>query len=148
MTNSGRSGSLMSRQNNIVEESITIPSQIKYVREVSSTILNKIKPRNIDEGTLFDIRLCVEETVRNAIEHGSRNNSDAKVKIYYRIEEDKFIFEVEDEGSGFDYRKIPDPTHDDNIMKASGRGIYLVLRMMDKVEFNDKGNRIKLLKYL
>jgi serine/threonine-protein kinase RsbW len=148
MTNLDLWESLMSRQSDIVEGKITIPGEIKYVREISSKILKKLETREIDESVLFDIRLCVEEVVRNAIEHGNKHNKRSKVKINYRIEDDKFIIEVEDEGAGFDYKSLPNPTHEDNIMKGSGRGIYLVRHLMDKAEFNDKGNKVKLTKYI
>ncbi len=148
MINSGRSEFLMNRQNDIVEENIAIPSEVKYVREVSSKILRILETRNIDESVLFDIRLCVEETVRNAIEHGNVKDKRSKVKINYRISGDRFTIEVEDEGAGFDYRSLPDPTHEENLMKNSGRGVYLVRRLMDKVEFNEKGNKVKLTKYM
>jgi len=138
----------MNRQNDIVEENITIPSEVKYVREVSSKILRILETRNIDESALFDIRLCVEETVRNAIEHGNVKDRRSKVKINYRISGDRFTIEVEDEGAGFDYKSLPDPTHEENLMKNSGRGVYLVRRLMDKVEFNEKGNKVKLTKYM
>lgn len=138
----------MNRQNDIVEENITIPSEIKYVRKVSSDILEKLKARNIDESALFDIRLCVEEMLLNAVEHGSSGKKISKVNICYRIEGDKFIIEIEDSGPGFDYSKLPDPTSDDNILKNSGRGVYLVHHLMDNVEFNKKGNKVKLIKYI
>lgn len=148
MINSGRSEFLMNRQNDIVEENITIPSEVKYIREVSSKILRILETRNVDESVLFDIRLCVEETVRNAIEHGNVKDKRSKVKINYRISGDRFTIEVEDEGAGFDYRSLPDPTHEENLMKNSGRGVYLVRCLMDKVEFNEKGNKVKLTKYM
>jgi serine/threonine-protein kinase RsbW len=138
----------MNSRNDTLEEHITIPNDIKYVREISSKILKKLESRNISESTLFDIRLCVEETVRNAMQHGNRHGKKSKVKISYNIGPDKFVIDVQDEGPGFDPGRLPDPTHDDNIMKGSGRGVYLVRHLMDKVEFNDKGNRVKLTKYL
>lgn len=138
----------MSRRSETVEEKIAVPSKIKYVREISSKILKKLEPLNIDKSVLFDIRLCVEETVRNAIEHGNRNDEKLKIKINYRIEKKRFVFEVEDEGAGFDYKGLPDPTHKNNIMKNNGRGVYLVRYLMDEVEFNDKGNRVRITKYI
>jgi serine/threonine-protein kinase RsbW len=90
----------------------------------------------------------VEETVRNAIEHGNLKDKRSRVIINYRISGDRFTIEVEDEGAGFDHRALPDPTHGDNLMKNSGRGVYLVRRLMDKVEFNEKGNKVKLTKYI
>ncbi len=138
----------MNRRNETVVEKLAVPSEIKYVRKISLKILKRLQPLNIDKSVLFDIRLCVEETVRNAIEHGSRNDEKSKIRINYRIEKKRFVFEVEDEGAGFDYKGLPDPTHEDNIMKNSGRGVYLVRYLMDEVEFNDKGNRVRITKYI
>jgi len=138
----------MNRRNDIVEESITIPGEISRVREISSMLLKKLKAHKVSEDALFDIRLCVEETVRNAIQHGNPSDKKASVKINYRIEPGLFTIEVEDAGAGFDHNNVPDPTHDENLMKTSGRGVYLVRRLMDKVEYNKKGNKVKLIKYL
>lgn len=138
----------MNRQSDTVEENITISSEIKHIREISSKILKILGARKIDEPALFDIRLCVEETVRNAIEHGNNKDKKAKVRINYKVSGDRFTIEVEDEGPGFDYKSLPDPTHDENLMKNSGRGVYLVRCLMDKVEFNAKGNKVKLTKYI
>ena len=125
-----------------------IPSEIKYIKKVSSEILDSLSPHKIDEDTLSDIRLCAEEAIRNAIVHGNRSNKKLHVKVNYRLENDRIIIEVEDEGAGFDPRKIADPTGDDNIMKESGRGICLIKRLMDKVDFNQKGNKIRMEKRL
>ena len=125
-----------------------ISSEIKCIKKVSSEMLDSLSPYKIDEGTLFDIRLCAEEAIRNAIVHGNRSNKKLHVKVNYRLENDRIIIEVEDEGAGFDPRKIADPTGDDNIMKESGRGICLIKRLMDKVDFNQKGNKIRMEKGL
>lgn len=138
----------MNIPNKAVKENIVIPNEIKLVRKVSSRILKKLEPFKVDESTLFDIRLCVEETVRNAVEHGSPQGEESDIKISYTVKGGKFVFVVEDEGSGFDPMKVPDPTKKENIMKTGGRGVYLVRRLMDKVEFNKKGNRITLIKKL
>lgn len=148
MPNLDQSESLMKRRSDTVKETFTIPSEIKYIREASSAILKSLEPYKIDRSALFDIRLCVEEIVRNAITHGNRSDEKKPVKIDYRLDGDKFIIEVEDRGTGFDYKKIPDPTHKDNIMEKTGRGVYLVRHLMDKVEYNDKGNKVKLTKYI
>jgi len=127
---------------------IEIPSEIKYVRKASSEILSALSPFEIAQERLFDIRLCVEEAVRNAIVHGNRLNKTRRVKIAYRIEKGRIYIEVEDEGAGFDPRRVPDPTGDDNIFRESGRGICLIRNLMDKVDFNEKGNRIMMEKGL
>lgn len=143
-----RSESLMNRRSDTGKPSLKIPSDIKYIREVSFGILKWLDPRKLDDSALFDIRLCVEEVVRNAITHGNNNDKSLKVIINYWFEGGSLIIEVEDEGRGFDPAVVPDPTADENIMKGSGRGIYLARKLMDSVEFNDKGNRVRLIKRL
>jgi len=138
----------MNRRNDTGKLSLEIPSNIKYIREVSSGILKWLQPRKLDDSTLFDIRLCVEEVVRNAITHGNNNDKGLKVFINYWLEGDRLIVEVEDEGKGFGLDKMPDPTIEKNIMKGSGRGVYLVRKLMDKMEVNDKGNKVRLMKCL
>ncbi|MDD5173836.1 MAG: ATP-binding protein [Candidatus Omnitrophota bacterium] len=138
----------MNRRSDTGKLSLKIPSDIRYVKEVSSGILKWLKPRNLDDSAIFDIRLCVEEVVRNAIVHGNNNDKGLKVLIIYWLEGDHLIVEVEDEGGGFDSGKVSDPTIDENRMKLGGRGVYLVRHLMDEVKFNDKGNKVRLVKYL
>ena len=138
----------MNRQSDTGKSSLKIPSDIKYIRKVSSGILKWLEPRKLDDSALFDIRLCVEEVVRNAITHGNNNDKGLKVLVSYWLEDDRLIIEVEDEGRGFDPGKVPDPTIEENIMKGSGRGVYIVRKFIDKMEFNDKGNKVRLTKYL
>ena len=143
-----RSESLMNRRSDTEKLSLEIPSDIKCIRVVSSGILKWLKPIKLDDSMLFDIRLCVEEVVRNAITHGNHNDRGLKVLVSYWLEDDRLIIEVEDEGRGFDLGKVPDPTIGENIMKGGGRGVYLVQKLMDEIKFNDKGNKVRLTKYL
>ena len=138
----------MNRRSDTGKLSFKIPSDIKYVRDVSSGILKWLEPRKLDDSALFDIRLCVEEVVRNAITHGNNNDKGLNVLVNYWLEGDRLVIEVEDEGMGFDIGKVPDPTIEENIMKGSGRGVYIVRKLIDKMEFNDKGNKVRLTKYL
>jgi serine/threonine-protein kinase RsbW len=138
----------MNRRSDTEKTFLKIPSDIKYIKETSSGILKWLEPRKLDDSALFDIRLCAEEMIRNAITHGNNSDSSLKVMIGYWLEGDRLIIEVEDEGIGFDPGKVPDPTIEKNIMKGGGRGVFLVRKLMDKIEFNDKGNKVRLTKYL
>jgi serine/threonine-protein kinase RsbW len=128
--------------------SIEIPSEIKYIRKVSSEILESLSPYGPDEKRLFDIKLCAEEAIRNAIVHGNRADKKLHVRVSYWVEKDKLNIVVEDEGPGFDPEKVPDPTEKGNMFKESGRGVRLIRKLMDKVDFNEKGNRIRMEKAL
>jgi len=147
MLNLDRSAS--SRSSEDTERSkinITIPSDIKHLREVSSRILEGLAHYRLSEEALFEIRLCIEEAVRNAIVHGNRSDKNLPVNISYSTQDRQLVMEVEDSGAGFNPQSVPDPTADDNILKGGGRGVYLIKHLMDKVEYNDTGNKIRMVK--
>lgn len=126
---------------------IKIPGEIKYIKEVSSKILDSLLSYKADENKLFEIKLCVEEALRNAMVHGNGDDKRKEVKVAYWIEgENSINIEIEDEGKGFDYNNVPDPTTCDNLLKGCGRGVYLIKKLMDRVEFNKTGNKIILTK--
>lgn len=131
-----------------ITETIKVASHIKNIRKISSRIVDLLMERNIDKPRIFDIRLSVEEAVLNAIEHGNKKKSSLNVTVSFAIDNDKAEISVEDEGKGFDYHSLPDPTTDDNILRSHGRGVYLIHKLMDEVQYNDKGNRVKMTKYL
>ena len=150
MLNSGRSGSSRNHNNKDRAKKIVIkvPSEIGYLSKVSSEILESLAPYRMDEAALFDIRLCVEEAVWNAIVHGNHCDKSLSVEITYRVEQDKLNIEVADSGKGFDHARLPDPTKDENLTRNNGRGVYLIKRLMDVVEYNESGNKIKMVKSL
>ena len=148
MTRSDQSASSRSRKGKEAKILIKIPSEIRYIKEVWLRILTDLKSYKVDQDTLFDIRLCVEEALINAVVHGNRSDDRLFVNVSYWVKDADFNIEIENEGSGFDYRLIPDPTTDDNIMKNSGRGVYLIKNLMDSVEFDKGGKIIKMVKHL
>jgi len=127
---------------------IIVPSRTESIKTVSSKILGSLKPYGVSEETLFDIRLSTEEAVRNAIVHGNLSDKNLLTTVSYWIEDGAINIEVEDEGVGFDRGALPDPTTEENLMKGSGRGIYLINRLMDSARFNESGNKITMIKKL
>ena len=123
-----------------------IPSDIKHIRKASSEIEKFLGSANVDSSLIFDIRLSVEEAIKNAIIHGNKNNGKLPVFISYSLEGNKFHVEVEDRGNGFNPANIPDPTLDDNLLRAGGRGVFLIERLMDEVKYNDRGNKLFMVK--
>lgn len=127
---------------------LIVPSRIESIKEVSSKILDSLKPYGVSEETLFDIRLSTEEAVRNAIVHGNLSDKHLLTTVSYWIEDGFINIEVEDEGVGFDRGNLSDPTTDDNLTKGSGRGVYLINKLMDSARFNESGNKIIMIKKL
>ena len=113
--------------------------------------LSKVKKFLEDTFSLFNIKrvffnkvyLCISEAVVNAIEHGNHNIFQKIVEIVLYYTEDQMVVRVCDEGSGFNYKCVIDPTLKENIKKESGRGIHIIRSFSDKTEYNKKGNEIK-----
>lgn len=116
------------------------PSNIEAVKEAWIKVSDLLGDMNIDESTLFDIRLGLEEAVVNAIKHGNKYNVDLSVEIDVAKKEDRVEFIVRDQGDGFDIEGCADPTEDENLIKCSGRGVFLIKKMMDEVHY-DKDDR-------
>lgn len=125
---------------------IKTPSENRYIKKVSGAVISALKARRVSDEKAFDVKLCVEEAVRNAILHGNHSDRSKVVKTTFWVEDDRIMIEVEDEGSGFDHKTLPDPTDDNYIMRNSGRGVYLIKKLMDKVDFNVPGNKITMVK--
>ena len=143
MTGSGPSAYLRNLKTGKVEKKdIKFQSHPGCIREASSRILKDIERYGIDEETAFEIKLCVEEAVCNAIVHGNGSDPKRQVRLGYWVDGGILNIEVEDEGAGFDHRSIENPTKEENLLKNSGRGVYLIKKLMDRIWYNTKGNMI------
>lgn len=123
-----------------------IPSELVYIRRVSAEIEDFLKSNNVDDSCMFDIRLCVEEAIKNAIIHGNNNRKTLPVFISYSLEGGKFIAEIEDQGNGFDPAGLPDPTRRENLFKTGGRGVFIIQKLMDEIKYKGRGNKIFMVK--
>lgn len=127
---------------------IRIPSDIAYIKKVISKIEHFLKPYHVDKDTFFDIRLCMEEALRNAILHGNKGDKNLPVLISYSFKDGKFIVEIEDKGTGFKPTKLPDPTEDENLLREGGRGVFIMHKLMDEIKYSDMGNKVSMVKYI
>lgn len=113
----------------------TLPSRIETIDEVATIAARLGAENGVDEAGLFGIDLAVREAVANAVKHGNKFNETKRVKIAFERADGEFIIEIEDEGSGFDWDHVPDPTNPENLLKASGRGILFMRNFMDNVSW-------------
>lgn len=123
-----------------------INSDFKNILPVTLEIFQKLKSKGIKEDVLFDIRLCLEEAVINAIKHGNKENRKKQVYINVGLVKNAIKITVKDQGKGFNYKSIASPIKGKNIKKPSGRGIFLIKKLMDTVQFSDGGSAIKMIK--
>jgi len=91
---------------------------------------------NITADKIQGLLLSVTEASTNAIVHGNKSDETKVVTIDATKVDNQLIISVKDQGKGFDPSKIPDPTETDNLLKDSGRGIYLMRVYMDDLKFN------------
>ncbi len=94
------------------------------------------KDVHLPDEKLTNVLLAVTEATTNAIIHANKCNKNKKVTIDALVENSKLIIKIKDEGEGFDPSSIPDPTEPENLLKDSGRGIYLMRVYMDDLQYN------------
>jgi len=119
-------------------------SSFDNINLVENFIVNICEKFNIEEENFGNILIAVTEAVNNAIQHG--NNLDPKKSIYVAFEStpQNLSFIIADEGKGFDFTSLPDPTEPENIEKPNGRGVFLMKHLADGVDFLENGRIVKL----
>ncbi|HEC69834.1 MAG TPA: ATP-binding protein [Candidatus Omnitrophica bacterium] len=125
-----------------------IPSSLERIPSFISTIIERIRPLGIPEEEIFNIRLSLEEALVNAVKYGNKLDPQLTVEVKVQLDSDKLVIEVKDQGEGFDFEKLEDPTKEENIEKVRGRGIFLMKNLMDEVIFKEKGSRVIMIKFL
>jgi serine/threonine-protein kinase RsbW len=125
-------------------EKLNISSSAENMRLVERLVEDVCEVFNVNEDNYGNILIAVTEAVNNAIYHGNQGNPDKKIHIAFESGDNNIKFLVEDEGNGFDYKNLPDPTDPANIDKPNGRGVFLMKNLADKVEFNNNGQQVSL----
>jgi len=123
---------------------IEIPSLPETIRMIESFIDNAKEKFQLEDDIYGNIMIAVTEAVNNAIVHGNRNDTSKNVKLTLELLDHRIKFTVEDEGNGFDYRHLPDPTAPENLIKPGGRGIFLMKNLCDEVLFKNDGKIVEL----
>lgn len=98
----------------------------------------------ISEEIYGNVLVSLSEAVNNAIRHGNLLDSSKEISFSFETTESEYIFTVSDQGTGFDFENVPDPTHPDNIEKTDGRGIFIMRSLADKVEFENGGSEVRI----
>lgn len=122
---------------------LVIKSEISELKNVENFLNDIFKEYNLAHKYFNKLYLCISEAVLNAIKHGNKNdkNKNVAIEVDYINEEIEVL--IEDEGEGFDINKVEDPTKGSNIKNESGRGIFIIRKMSNMLEYNEKGNRIQ-----
>jgi len=128
-----------------MHKKVKIRSEIKNLRIVEKIVDDISAEMGIDSNYYGKIMVSTMEAVNNAIVHGNKSDINKEVEIEFEYKGMDLKVSVEDEGNGFNYNEIPDPTLPENIEKLTGRGVFLMRKLADEVRFNEKGNKVTLI---
>ena len=121
---------------------------IENIQIIESFIDNAKDSFEINDDLYGNIMISVTECISNAIVHGNQSDSGKLVHLELQMYAGLLRCSIEDEGSGFDFNQLPDPTDPENIEKVGGRGIFLMKHLSDEVKFEDGGKKTILSFYL
>jgi len=124
--------------------SIQIESKSECLADVEKLVDNVCDSYKISQDHYGNILIAITEAVNNAIVHGNKQDPTKRIAVRFIPGMTKIQFVVEDEGDGFDYDSLPDPTDPENIEKPNGRGVYLMKHLADEVVFQDNGRKVEL----
>lgn len=125
---------------------LVLPSLHREARKVIAAIIQDVEQQGYDPRLVFGIRLALDEALQNAIHHGNHDDPHKQITVEYSVTQQHFRTSITDEGRGFAPDKLPDPRADENLEKLSGRGVMLMKAYMSRVDFNEQGNRVTLVK--
>ena len=115
---------------------------------IESFIDNAKERFHLEDDIYGNIMIAVTEAVNNAIKHGNSSDSHKSVSLSLHLNDNLLKFTVMDEGAGFDFDSLPDPTAPENLEKPGGRGIFLMKHLSDEVEFKNGGKIVELSFYM
>ncbi|MDX1444591.1 ATP-binding protein [Lishizhenia sp.] len=120
-------------------KSIEVDSTIDNLTKVEAFVDDVCLEMDVRDESYGNVLIAVTEAFNNAVQHGNQGKSTCKV-VVKAYEDTGFIkLSVKDEGDGFDYDNLPDPTAPENLEKENGRGVFLMKSLADEVEFEEKG---------
>jgi len=129
-----------------MRKDLNIPSEIGNLSLVEKAIDELSIELDLSDEVYGNVLVATMEATNNAIIHGNNSDPDKQVKIEILFEQKELKVHIEDQGRGFDYSTVPDPTAPENLEKINGRGIFLMERLSDEIVYLEDG-RIVVLKF-
>ncbi|HNX65531.1 MAG TPA: ATP-binding protein [Bacteroidales bacterium] len=127
-----------------MNEELKIQSNIDNLIKVENLIDNLSKRLGVSDEVYGKVLVSTIEAVNNAIIHGNKNVESKAVYLVCSSNGSSLTIIVKDEGEGYNFNNIPDPTSVENLEKLSGRGVFIMKKLADDIEFNEFGNEVKM----
>jgi serine/threonine-protein kinase RsbW len=130
--------------------SFRLTSTMESVGEVEAAADQLATEAGLDEDQRFHITMAVREAAINAVLHGNEYDPGRQIDVSLENTGSDLVVKIADEGRGFDPEKLPDPLAEENILRGTGRGIFLIRSLMDEVHFRrlHPGTELTLIKHL
>ena len=123
-----------------------LPSDLALMNGVLEYLQERVAKLGLIRPERSNLFVALDEAFVNAVKHANKNDLTKLVKITAELSPKEAAFTVEDEGEGFNIQEIPNPCDPENLFRTSGRGVLLIYNIMDEVEYNAQGNRVKMVK--
>jgi serine/threonine-protein kinase RsbW len=130
----------------VAEISLAVPSDLGYVGEAVELVATQCRDAPLSPRRLqFNLRTALAEALANAIAYGNRHDPAKLVRVRVHVRHEAVEIHVTDDGDGFDPEDVDDPTLPENLERETGRGLFVLRRLVDQVSFNEKGNAVCLI---
>jgi len=127
-----------------IEKKLELISKFEESAKLEGFLNSLQQALNFDDELYAKLMLVVSEAVTNAIMHGNKEDESKKVFITAQSDSEELTFIVKDEGEGFDPDSLPDPLDEENLLKTSGRGVFLMEEYAEQVSFSNNGSTLTL----
>jgi serine/threonine-protein kinase RsbW len=128
----------------VSKKEITINSSVENLNYVEKEIESIFDDFNFSEEHFGNVLIAVTEAVNNAVHYGNQEDVTKVINLNFTSLKDQLVVTIKDQGEGFDYESLPDPTDPNNLEKLEGRGIYLMKHLSDSISFSDNGSKVEL----
>jgi serine/threonine-protein kinase RsbW len=123
-----------------------LPGVISVMHVVLEYLMNRVDKLGVVKAEQSNLFVALDEAFVNAVKHGNKFDASKNIRIAADVSKSEARFTIEDEGEGFDVDNIPDPLDPQNLFKPSGRGVLFIYNIMDEVKYNERGNRLTMVK--
>lgn len=137
----------MSSDENLVL--LSIGSRFENIELVQVVLDDSLRETAMDDDSRYWVGIALREALANAIKHGNKEDPSKQVEVELRIDEEQVIVLIQDQGEGFDPKRVENPLEPDNLLKPDGRGIFYMNRFMDEITYDfapEGGTVVKLRK--
>ena len=123
-----------------------IPSVLSLMHTILDYLMKRVEKNGVVSSADSNLFIALDEAFVNAVKHGNKYDESKCVRISAEVSANEARFTIEDEGEGFNVAEVPDPTNIENLFKTSGRGVLIIHNVMDEVKYNERGNRLEMIK--